>query len=269
MYEKRLCAFIDILGFRDLVQQSVKSPFLYNKIRDLLREVGRARPIWERDNPVDIIESRLRQQGVQHPKAEANRLIDEYSSAERGTSFSDSIVLSAALNDHAITGFFTSLLFLSEGIAELGKYVRGAVCLGELCHEPDICFGPALITAYDLEKNAEYPRIIFSSETYMQISKVSLPSVGSLASFIREDADGQRFLDFLNKKAFELAGDFRTDQMNEIRRGLNNQLFSSQVSNRVRKKLEWLAGYFNLTLKEEPIVGIDPLSTDFSNKGAV
>ena len=255
--------FIDIMGFGDLVQRSVRSPFLCNKIRYLLREVSRARPIWERDSPVDIIESRLRQQGVQHPKAEANRLVDEYSSTERGTNFSDSIVLSAALNDHAITGFFTSLLFLSEGIAELGKYVRGAVCLGELCHEPDICFGPALITAYDLEKNAEYPRIIFTQEAYMQISKVSLPNVGSLALYIREDVDGQSFLDFLNKKAFELAGDFHTDKMNEIRRELNNQLIPSQLSDRVRKKLAWLADYFNLTLEEEPIAGIDPLSTEF------
>jgi hypothetical protein len=269
MYEQRLCAFVDILGFRDLVQRSLDRPALQRQIRQLLREVVLARPIWERDSPVDLIEARLRLQGVTDPKAEANQLVNEYATAERGSSFSDSLVLSASLNDHAITGFVTSLLFLSRGIAELGKYARGAVCLGPLCHETDLCFGPALINAYDLEKNAEYPRIVFTLEAYAEVSKVQSPSVGPLTSYIREDIDGQRFLDFLNKAALELAGSFREDQMMEIRRELINQLSSSQVPDRVRKKLVWLAAYFNLALKDAPIAGIDPLPTGTSNEIAV
>ena len=267
-YEQRLCAFVDILGFRDLVQRSLDCSVLQGKIRQLLREVVEARPVWERNSPVDLIEAKLRLQGVTDPKAEADRRVNEYDAAERGSSFSDSLVLSALLNDHAITGFVTSLLFLSTGIAELGKYVRGAVCLGPLCHEPDMCFGPALINAVDLEKNAKYPRIVFTPEAYAEVAKVQSPSVGPLKSYLRKDADGQRFLDFLNQSAFEITGSFREDQRGEIRRELSNQLSSSLVpddDDRVREKLLWLADYFNLALKDAPIAGIDRLYTGTSN----
>jgi len=265
-YEQRLCAFVDILGFRDFIQRSLDRPVMQGKIRQLLREVVDARPVWERDSPVDLIEAQLRLQGVADPKAEADRRINEYAAAERGSSFSDSLVLSAILNDHAITGFVTSLLFLSIRIAELGKYARGAVCLGPLCHEPDMCFGPSLINAYDLERNAKYPRIVFTPEAYVEVAKVQSPGVGPLRSYLREDVDGQRFLDFLNQAAFELTGPFRGDQMRDIRRELSNQLSSSQVPNRDRDKLIWLADYFNLALKDTPIPGIDPLTTGTSNK---
>lgn len=270
IYEQRLCAFVDILGFLDLVQRSVDHPALQGQIRQLLREVVLARPVWERDSPVDVVEARLKRQGVADPRAEAERLVNEYGAAERGSSFSDSLVLSATLNDRAITGLVTSLLFLSRGLAEFGKYARGAVSLGLLCHEQDLCFGPALIAAYDLEKNvAVYPRVVFSPEAYAAVANVNLPSVGPLAPYLREDVDGQRFLDFLNQAALDLAGPFRADQMREIRSELDRQLSSSNAQPQVRKKLLWLAHYFNSVLEEMPIAGIDPLSAGTSNKVVV
>jgi hypothetical protein len=259
VYEQRLCAFVDILGFRDLVLRSYERPALQTQIRQLLREVVLAQPVWERDSPVDLIEARLVRQGVSNPKFEAERLVKEYAAAERGSSFSDSLVLSATLNDRAITGLVTSLLFLSRGVAELGKYVRGAVCVGPLCHEQSLCFGPAVIDAYDLEKKADYPRIVFTAEAHAAVTAVHFPSVGPLASYVREDADGERFLDFLNRAALDLAGSFRETQMWEIRHQLARQLSSSETPNGVRRKLVWLADYFNSVLKEAPIAGINPL----------
>lgn len=264
IYEQRLCAFVDILGFRDLVQRSRDRPVLQGQIRQLLREVVLARPVWERDSPVDVIEARLRRQGVGDPKREAELMVKDYAAAERGSSFSDSLVLSATLNDRAITGLITSLLFLSRGLAELGKYARGAVCLGLLCHEQDLCFGPAFIAAYELEENvAFYPRIVFTPEAHEVVAKVQLPSVGPLAPYLREDIDGERFLDFLSQAALDLAGPFRANQMEEIRRELGRQLSSSQTSNLVRPKLVWLARYFNSVLEKAPIAGINPLPINY------
>lgn len=270
IYEQRLCAFVDILGFRDLVEQSRERPVLQTQIRQLLREVVQARPVWERDSPVDIIEARLAQQGASDPKHEAELLVREYATAERGSSFSDSLVLSATLNDRAITNLITSLLFLSRGLAGLGKYARGAVCLGPLCHEQDLCFGPAFINAYDLEKTAVYPRILFTPEAYAEVVKIQLPSVGPLAPYLREDeCDGGRFLDFLSQAALDLAGPFRSEQMGEIRRELDRQLSSSQAPIQVRLKLVWLARYFNSVLEKAPLVGINPLPNGRWNEMAV
>ena len=73
IYEQRLCAFVDILGFGDLVRKSLDRPALQGKIRQVLREVILARPVWERDSPVDVIEARLRQEDVLDSQAEAER----------------------------------------------------------------------------------------------------------------------------------------------------------------------------------------------------
>lgn len=45
IYEQRLCAFVDILGFGDLVRRSLDRPTLQRKIRQILREVILARPV--------------------------------------------------------------------------------------------------------------------------------------------------------------------------------------------------------------------------------
>ena len=260
IYEQRLCAFVDILGFGDLVQRSLDRPALQEQIRQLLREVVLACPVWERNSPVDVIEARLRQEDVPDPQGKAEQLVNEYAAAERGSSFSDCLVLSATLNDRAITGLVTSLLYLSGNLAELGAYARGAVYLGQLCHEQDLCFGPSLINAYELERNkAVYPRIVFSPEAYEAVAQGNLTSLGPSAPYLREDVDGQRFLDFLNQTALHFSWPSPADQMRVIRRELDRQFSFSKIPPRVREKLVWLAHYFNLVL-EEPIVGIDPLS---------
>jgi hypothetical protein len=263
MYEQRLCAFVDILGFRDLVQRSLDRPALQQQIRQLLREVVLAQPVWERDSPVDVIEARLRQQGVADPRRKAEQAVKEYAACERGTSFSDSLVLSVTLNARSISSFVASLLFLSRGLAELGRYARGGVCLGLLCHEEDLCFGPALIAAYDVEREvAFYPRIVVTPEAHAAIAAVELPSVGRLAQYMKRDFDGERFLHFLSPEALDLSGPFRAEQMGEIRRELARQLSSLQAGHLARPKLAWLARYFNSVLEEAPVAGINSLSVD-------
>ena len=261
MYEERLCAFVDILGFRELVQRSLNRPVLQQKIRQLLREVVEATPVWERNSPVDLIEARLSGEGARDPKSAAEKLVASYSAAERGTSFSDSLVLSVLPDPQAISRFVTSLLFLSRSTAELGGYVRGAICRGLLCHEPDLCFGPALIEAYDLEqKIAVYPRIIITSAAHEAIAPVDIPVIGSLVSYFGTDVDGERFLHFLSPRAFDLVGSFRVEQMGVIRRELCRQLESCKIADSRRPKLVWLARYFNSSLAEAPVPGINPIA---------
>jgi len=258
MYEQRLCAFVDILGFRDLVKRSVKHPALQGRIQQPLRKFVSELPVWERDNPTDIIEARLKQQGISDSKSKAESLVDKYVATECCLNFSDSLVFSATLNDHAITTIVTSLLFLSIRLAEIGKYARATGCLGPLCHEKDLCFGPALIAAYDLERwIAFYPRIVVSTEAHTEIERVNSPSVGSLSPYLREDHDGVQFFHFLGREALDLCGAFRSEQMVEIRRELSRQLSSSHTEIRVRPKLIWLARYFKSTLEEAPIAGVN------------
>ncbi len=181
IYEQRLCAFVDILGFSKLVEESIPSTTRQQRIRDLLRRVIDAKPV--RDSWwVDIIEARLRVLGIPNPRSAAEQKVVGYAAAERGTNFSDNIVLSATLDAHAISTLITSLIFLLRDAAALGSYVRGGICRGLLCHEVDLCFGPALIAAHDLEqKVAFYPRIVVTPEAYEAIAKIDMDVVGPLA----------------------------------------------------------------------------------------
>jgi len=267
MYEERLCAFVDILEFRELVGQSVYRPQIAQKLLQILqRHVIQATPVWERNSPVSIIKSRYERNGV--PQNDAARLaqqrVDQYKREERGSVFSDSLILSAVVNDRAVGSLIASLLFLSRGLAELGIYVRGGICLGKLHHDADICFGPGLIAAYDQEKKiAIYPRIIFERDAQRVLARLQLPSMGELSDYFREDFDGEAFLDFLSEKALSLSGDFRSEQMLEIRRKLCRQMSSFQsTSLGVKPKLHWFARYFNLVLGEAPIDGVSQLDIE-------
>ena len=53
------------------------------------------------------------------------------------------------------------LMFLCIDLINKGIYVRGGVVFGDIIHNKNISWGPALIEAYKLEENdAIYPRII-------------------------------------------------------------------------------------------------------------
>ena len=56
-------------------------------------------------------------------------------------------------------------IYIAEGYIkkELGLLFRGGICKGKICYSEGMIFGPALIDAYELEKNAGYSRILFDS----------------------------------------------------------------------------------------------------------
>jgi hypothetical protein len=255
MYEQRLCAFVDILGFSDLIERSLKQSPLQQKIRQLLREVIDAKPIWKQDSSIDLIEARLIAQGVPNPRSEAEQTAACYAVAERGTSFSDSLVLSVTLDPHAIRGLVTSLILLSRSLAELGGYVRGGVSNGLLCHEENMCFGPAHIAAYKMEKCvACYPRIVVAPNAHEAITAVDTDIADPLSSYFRTDSDGKIYLNFLTPQVFGQFNSFlHEEQMWSISKELSRQLLRVQPTNPARPKLIWLARYFNSVLREAPI----------------
>lgn len=166
VYENRVVAFIDLLGFRELVSFSALHPEAAGHIYSFLigiqgqqvmgglyggiptfgldgtREVKLARDLPNTENMLELIKT--------HWPIEI-------------TQFSDSLVLSCKAEDGA-----TSILLL-EFIAKLmlgafqhGFLLRGGITLGLLSHqEGGPLFGPAFIEAYALEsKYALWPRII-------------------------------------------------------------------------------------------------------------
>ncbi len=126
----RTIAFIDILGFKQLVKNE-KAQTIASILDDLHK----------------------------YAKIDAERSNYDYISSLEIAYFSDSIVLSC--NNSTDYGFIQSLMNLQIELMRKGIYIRGCITKGELYHKDNYIFGPAIIEAYEEEaKLAKYPRII-------------------------------------------------------------------------------------------------------------
>ncbi|OQD43902.1 hypothetical protein BUL40_04680 [Croceivirga radicis] len=136
--DKRFVAFIDILGFKDLVMRSSHS-----HIYDLLSEISKLRSLI--DNWKDKNDGR-------------------YSNAEMYTvSFSDSIVVfskSDTVEDFDLFAFGIKWLF--SGAIDKSIPLKGALAYGEISlnKSSQIYFGQPIIDAYLLEEEVNYFGIV-------------------------------------------------------------------------------------------------------------
>ena len=134
MYERRAVLFLDILGFKQLVQEQ--------------RE--------------ELILSALK-----IPESLKARYPFDGKTEMQLSAFSDSIVVSEVVkNDHIgairMTHYASHLWwrFFAKG-----ALTRGGMAVGNLHHENGILFGPAMNEAYELESQlAIYPRIVLSKD---------------------------------------------------------------------------------------------------------
>ena len=136
-YEERIVAFCDVLGWRSQITKAGDDPEKIGGLRRQILLIGRM---------------------VGHVKPRADL---------RFSSFSDNIVLSGPTDK---TSFLMILMMLAEyhvSSVMLGFLTRGGVTVGEICHDGQVVFGPALNRAYEIEsKEANYPRIVFDRQTF-------------------------------------------------------------------------------------------------------
>jgi hypothetical protein len=177
-YEERLTCFIDILGFKSAIEQSLKQDEvregLYNAIHvlkseRLLDQVYGDIPFFLLDKECTIKPSREVINGD---------IKEQYSSAYpiTITQFSDSFVLSCPVNNHASCSMLLECVYLVHLIYyyNLGMMIRGGISVGKLVHEESgALFGPAMNEAYALEsKSAIYPRVVLSQEASALLTSI-------------------------------------------------------------------------------------------------
>ena len=146
-YHKALVSYIDLLGFAELINDSLTDPLEVAKIAGLLT----------------TMKEELSAGGRIHRDAK-ERVVKIFASFN----FSDLIVRSTRIPDEAeVSSIVDWELFYLGGkqldLAMDGVLVRGGMSLGDLfaSKENSIVFGPALVDAYKLEsQSAVYPRIL-------------------------------------------------------------------------------------------------------------
>lgn len=160
--EKRICAFIDILGFKNEILNSDDER--RSKIIQLISEIT------NEDSQQSMNTVNLGFGQVSHPSAEV-------------TSFSDNIVISCSLEPvirkfrlgnevkeiqdtprHFIDHLFIKIISVYWKALQLGLLFRGGITVGKLYHKNRVVVGEALINSYQLETETSYPRIEISEE---------------------------------------------------------------------------------------------------------
>lgn len=159
-YEDRIVAFIDILGFSDLVQETDNDDGKLRKVLSALQIIN----MQERNDAFNVI----------------NRMM-ENTPLIKYACFSDSITVSipCGTKENICATFSTLMCSITElgyDLATFGVFVRGGISVGKFLHtDTGIVVGPPLIEAYNLEnKVAKNARIILSNKLISQMSNYNI-----------------------------------------------------------------------------------------------
>jgi hypothetical protein len=215
LYEDRYLAFVDVLGWKNIVSRSVSDPSVLPSIEQAADIISRA-PDWARRTN----------------EAGAFSTLGPVEIDARVSHFSDTFVLSFPGNPVSEGPLLTMLKTLCAELLNCGHYTRGAVVRGDLCHTDRVLFGPAVIEAHDLEQNvAKYPRILIAPRA---------ESLFEMPDAIRTDTDGLLHVDILRmykpSRADVLWLEGRLAMVEQKERDARGDL-------RLLSKHRWLKGY--------------------------
>lgn len=154
-YEQRATAFIDVLGFKQLVDASVADATSRRELESLVGILESAIPVF--DSGVSTTVPR--------------RLIPKH------TYISDCIILSAPLDDPKVqdySGLETVVMRciqLTHRMLDAGYLLRGGISVGPLWHGNGNIVGPPYQEAYLLERDGKEPRLVLSNSARDRWSK--------------------------------------------------------------------------------------------------
>jgi hypothetical protein len=201
-YEDRYCAYVDILGFGELVEKLDQGQTPFEALQELLKKIH---------NP---------------PPSNASG----FERADfRAQSISDAVALSGADNIVGLSSVIHAINRLAVDLLHQGFFIRGAIVKDKLHHDDKMVFGRALVRAYRLESNVvRYPRVMVTREVVETIrTSRDEKAVGRL---LRRAEDGPMFLHVL--RAIEMEA-----LPSEV-----GELMTQSAADRVREKLSPFIG---------------------------
>ena len=231
-YEGRYCAFIDILGFRNLVRGLHHANDAV-ALRNVMRKI--------------------------HAPTSASTV--NWSVDFRAQSISDAIAISTTMLDSGVYRILEAIEDLAVDLLREGYFIRGALVRGLLYHDASMVFGEALVRAYELESTiARFPRVIIGKEVMGDFERMG---VGLLAEtkkrfdpFILQADDGPYYVHVLRKIATEVHR-VQVENLNErpedqtqltdyahMQDMIQERLDESSYDPRHFEKVQWFAKYW-------------------------
>ncbi len=240
IYSSRIVAFIDILGFSNLVHESEMDTDKANLLLGVLKDIE---SFIDKENRLVKFSEEFNTKNIK---------IDY-------TQFSDSIVLSTEIvfpmiydievpNYNNLMYICSLISFLQAKYMNDGILMRGGVTWGSIYHENNICFGPAFIRAYQIEsKMAKYPRVVIDPEL-IDLNLIPTPyknndhypyMINSLKEylFVLDNVDNNYFINFMLLNTFKQNVDPIVEILNQK---LSNLITTNEDDKKVIDKLNWL-----------------------------
>jgi hypothetical protein len=236
-YADRYCAFVDILGFRQLIDQLDTSETSFEALRALLTRIH---------------------------GAHSGAALDVNGTDFRAQSISDAVAISTNVSANGLGEIFKSLIALTLDLLVEGYFVRGAIVKAPLYHDEKMVVGQALVQAFHYESEvAKYPRIVVTRNVRTDIIAIGTtleetelyPRIANL----RQSVDGPMYLDILQpilnllkKNDHPYKGkDLTTAEAAEIRRlpkirdKIQERYEEAMDTPRHFEKVRWFAQYWN------------------------
>lgn len=247
LYGDHIVAFVDILGFSELVQKLDATPELIDQIYVTLTKLDTYQV--------------------------AGGFAD-YSDNEAVniTIASDSIMLSLSLDRWRAQGrsdawacvaVLESIFWLQRYLLARGVLTRGGITVGRLLHTSNAVFGPGLVDAYRLESQiAIFPRVVIA-DTVLALSNNVGSALEEMLTIRRDfvtqrDTDGINFVDYLHVNAMGVENEKAiVDLFQRIASAITDAARASRYDLRIYQKVAWLANYFNRALARLIDLGYD------------
>ena len=176
MYSERLTFFIDILGFKDIIEKSTTNPKLVESLFEALTSVTSENLKLNACGNINHEKIPEEEKDKVLVKIYSETLVKEFDI--KATQFSDCLVFSVPVeNEIACFTIFEAVAKLMISLhANFNLLLRGGVAMGQICHiESGPLFGPALVEAYELEsKEAIYPMILLSNNVAKGILRTQM-----------------------------------------------------------------------------------------------
>jgi hypothetical protein len=180
-FERRIVALVDILGFREIVEQARTDTRLFEIVRDVL-------------NTIDEQARRLKDYRLVCNPRPSHRASLLRRTDVRMAAFSDCYLISDECSEEvAGEQVMTAAQSLGSHLLAQDIFTRGAVVCGDAYHDDRVAFGPAIAEAYSIGQNvAKHPRIIVTEEVYEALHWED--QVFWEGQMVRRDSDGFLFI---------------------------------------------------------------------------
>lgn len=230
-YPERYCAYVDILGFRGVINELGRGTLSVFELRDLLTII----------HSTDGLNTTL------------------WKTEFRKQSISDALAISTKVSSEGLSEMLRALENLTLRLLERGYFVRGGLVKGRLFHDDNVVFGDALVEAHRLESEvAIYPRIMATRAVWLDFEKYRAESDDrSFDGRLTQADDGPMFVHTLRAisqfayraklENINLSPPEQTnlDHITDLQHTIQKRLDASIDNPRHFQKVQWFARYWN------------------------